>query len=169
MKTQNLNYVSVLQAAPQVSGIAALLLGEFQKAGFDVSNTNGFGQALKSALVTGAIPLPSTPGKSIGGGLVSGTGSWTALQKSSLFMQGPTRRPSNTTGTSSVTTAVVYILIGFGIATVVFAVVLALVMRARKRPPKPIDLTGINFRTAQVTTAVPLAGPSGQQSLDTGV
>lgn len=138
------------QAAPQVSAIAALLLGQFQAAGFDVGNTNGLGQAIKSALVSGATALSPSNGKSIGGGLVSGTGAWSAIQRSQLFMQGPTRRPSNTTGTSSVTTAVVYILIGFGLATVVFVIVLVVTLRVRKRPPKPVDLTGINFRTPQV-------------------
>ena len=137
-------------SAPQVSAVAGLLLGQFQAAGFDVGNTNGLGQAIKSALISGSTTLPPTSGKSIGGGLVSGTGAWTALQKSQIYQDGPSHRPSNLTGTSSVTTAVVYILVGFGIASVVFAVVLALVLRARKRPPKPIDLTGINFRTAQM-------------------
>lgn len=138
-----------MQAAPQVSAIAAILLGQFQAAGFDVSNTNGLGQAIKSSLISGAVPLQPTPGKSIGGGLVNGIAAWSALQQNPLYMQGPTRRPSNTTGTSSVTTAVVYILIGFAIASVVFAILLALLYRFRQRPPKPVDLTGINFRTAQ--------------------
>lgn len=140
----------VAQAAPQVSAIAALLLGQFQAAGFDVSNTNGLGQAVKSAMLSGATALPaSASGRSIGGGLVNGAAAWSALQKSQLYMQGPTRRPSNTTGTSSVTTAVVFILVGFAIASIAFAVLLAVLHRYRKRPPKPIDLVGVNFRTAQ--------------------
>lgn len=141
-----------MQAAPQVSGVAALLVGQLVAAGFDVSNTNGIGQALKTALIDGATSLP--PGSnSIGGGLLSAAGAWAGLQKSQLYMQGPTRRPSNTTGTSSVTTAVIYIVIGFAIASIGFAIVLALVLRYKQRPPKKVDLTGVNFRSAQVPVA----------------
>lgn len=142
--------VWLMQAAPQVTAIAALLLGQFQAAGFDVGNTNGLGQAVKAALLDGATPLAvATPGRSIGRGLVNGASAWSSLQRSQLYMQGPTRRPSNTTGTSSVTTAVVYILIGFAIASVAFAILLALLHRYRQRPPKEIDLVGVNFRNAQ--------------------
>ena len=140
----------MLQAAPQVSAIAAMLMGQFQVAGFDVSNTNGLGQVIKSSLISASIPLRPTSGKSIGGGLVSGAAAWSAVQKSQLYMQGPTRRPSNTTGTSSVTSAVVYILIGFAIASIVFAILLAVLHRYRQRPPKPVDLVGVNFRSAQI-------------------
>ena len=141
------------QAAPQVTAIAALLIGQFQAAGFDVSNTNGIGQAIKTALIAGATPLPASNGRTIGGGLVNGAAAYTALQRSDLYKQGPTRRPSNTTGTSSITTAVIYVLIGMVIATAVYTVVLVLVLRYRQRPPKPIDLTGINLRVAQMPSS----------------
>lgn len=144
----------VLQSAPQVAGVAALLLGRLVTAGFDVNNTNGLGQALKSALVAGATPLPSnTKGATVGGGLLNGPGAWSALQRSQLYMNGPTRRPSNTVGTSSISTVAVSAVAGAAAASVVWVIALAIVFRIRTRPPKPVDLTGVNFRTAQASPA----------------
>lgn len=141
-------------ACPQVTGVAALLLGQLAGAGFDVNNTNGLGQAVKAALLAGAVPLPATGrAASVGAGLLNGPGSWAALQRSQLFMNGPTRRPSNTVGTSSISTVAVSVIAGAAIASLFWAVGLAVVFRIRTRPPKPIDLTGVNFRQAQSVTA----------------
>lgn len=140
----------MVQAAPQVSGVAALLIGQLAAAGFDVGNTAGIGQAVKSALQAGATPLPSnSKGSVVGSGLLSGTGAWAALQKSNLYMQGPTRRPSNTVGTSSISTVAISVVAGAAVASIIWGIALAIVFRIRTRPPKPVDLTGINFRTAQ--------------------
>lgn len=141
-------------SCPQVTGVAALLLGQLVAAGFDVSNTNGLGQALKAALVAGATPLPAgTRGATVGGGLVNGPAAWAALQRSQLYMNGPTRRPSNTVGTSSISTVAISVVAGAAVASVFWAIGLAVLFRIRTRPPRPIDLVGVNFRRAQAESA----------------
>lgn len=140
----------VMQAAPQVTGVASLLIAQLVTAGFNVNNTAGIGQAVKSALMSGATPLgPNTKGATISAGLLSGPGAWTAFQKSQLYMNGPTKRSSNQTGTSSISTVAISVIVGAAIASVVWAIALALLFRIRTRPPKPIDLVGVNHRVGQ--------------------
>ena len=142
--------VGTSMSAPQVAGVAALLIGQLASAGFDVNNTAGVGQAVKSAIQAGATSLPSNAkGATVASGLLSATGAWAALQKSQLYTQGPTIRRSNTVGTSSISTVAISVVVGAALASAVWAVALAILFRIRTRPPVPVDLTGINFRSAQ--------------------